>query len=473
MKGVLGFVKSNLVSVIAVAVAILAIPAAIYFSGQMNAGIRESVESDARSAMNKLRGLEVTYEVPAVAGGEAWTRSGAPSLAWNRAVGEVLEARQAAIEEARSAALERNAAGRELLVGEDGDALFPAPANESARVRLLTEFRERWRPAHAELLEEARMRPAPSPASVRDRLSSLRLRLLSQRGIEGEPDEETAAEIAEQLGAERLAIYRRAAEGLTAYAAGPGLFAGVAESADPALAGGLPTVEEAWERQAVYWVHEDVVAGLRSANEEGGVWRPVFEAPVKRVLSVSVRPHEAPAMGAGGGRGAGAGGGGNPFGGGGRDGRGGGFGGEAAGGPPAGEQSLTAPVQRDFSAALTGRAGWPIAANGYFDVRYADVSVVVDPNRLPEVFAGLASAGYLTVTSYRLSEVSAAEALEEGYVYGPQAVMRLDMTVEALYLRAWMQPWMPASVRARLGVPAPAETEPDAGLEGEGSGAMG
>ncbi len=59
MKPVLAWVKSNLIIVIAMALAIIAIPVALFFSAKMSAKLRAAVQQDVTAVMGQLNGLAV------------------------------------------------------------------------------------------------------------------------------------------------------------------------------------------------------------------------------------------------------------------------------------------------------------------------------------------------------------------------------------------------------------------------------
>ena len=53
------------------------------------------------------------------------------------------------------------------------------------------------------------------------------------------------------------------------------------------------------------------------------------------------------------------------------------------------------------------------------------------------------------------------ELLRQGYYYGPGALARVDMRIETVWLRPWMTPFMPDTVKQSLGIPLP-PAKPDA-----------
>ncbi len=139
-----------------------------------------------------------------------------------------------------------------------------------------------------------------------------------------------------------------------------------------------------------------------------------------------------------------------------------GGGGDASGAPPAGsagaDQPLTAPVinqtaeaKRNYSRNFTGRITSPL-----YDVREAEVVLIAETARLPEIFNALARRNFMTVVDVTVKPADAFEAAREGLVYGKAPVSEVTMKIESVWLREWTAPLMPAEVRTALGVTAPA-----------------
>lgn len=459
MKPVLEWVKSNLVIVISMVVAIAAIPAMLYFSISWNAEIKETVEGEVQDATRSLEQIRVTYEVPAVGpDDEAWSESTVPTRSSNEAVRERLAVIVEGSERVRELAESRNREGKRVLVGGEGApaSLFPSPPDEGARVRLLTELLAALPAEHEELLSRFRIGAPPDADRLAVRLNGLERRLEQER-LTGRAVQELEAgeraEIRRSLVDERLRAYREQAGSLTMYgdiSAFEGLRPALVERSD------LPTLETAWEWQFLTWIHQDIVGALALANSDpqaGSVasgWQPVPVAPVKRLLSVRVDRHGPSASASAADTGFG------------RGGRGG-------GGGPAPPPPPTAAIAPDFSIAHTGRSAWPNGNPGLYDIRYATVDAVVDANQLPAVIDAFARTNFMTVIGVSLSGVDGASALGEGYVYGDGAVMRATLRVETVWLRSWMAPLMPEQVRSRLGLPEeaePAQDEAEAGRFG-------
>jgi hypothetical protein len=56
------------------------------------------------------------------------------------------------------------------------------------------------------------------------------------------------------------------------------------------------------------------------------------------------------------------------------------------------------------------------------------------------------------VTDLDLGEVDAWAALDEGYFYGDEHVVRVTLEVESIWLKSWLVPMMPEELRKALGM---------------------
>lgn len=222
----------------------------------------------------------------------------------------------------------------------------------------------------------------------------------------------------------RLDIYRNRAIDLRFYAP-PSVFAHVTP-ADPTQP---VTPVQAWDMQHRLWVHEDVLRALQLANSDSSAGWPLSaaEGPVKRLESLSVEPWpldtvpSAPVPG-----------------------------------------PVTAPIPLNFDVSPTGRDAWPASPNALFDIRYADVHLVVASDQIPRVVEAIHSVNLMTVVSMQVSAIDQRAELEAGYFFGDSHVVRLTLRIETIWLRQWMAQWMPDPVKRALGVPGAQEQPGDA-----------
>lgn len=418
MKPVLDWVKSNLVVVICVAVALISLPAALFFSTSMNKKLIERVQSQVGADERELQSLDVNYSAESLDPASPAVDFRRPP---NEATTQALKAFMDRVEEASAevveAAVAINSADKDLLM----EGFFPQPASNALSLR--QRWGTLWVPAHRRLIEEAEA-GAPLPndqvASEVRREYERRVDSLVSTRADKQLTPEEVAQLRAQMTQVRLDIYKRRASDLTAYAT-PAVFAFV-EAPDPTQPVSL---ERAWDMQHRYWIHEDLMRAVLAANTDPvSGWRQrVPEGVVKRIESIVVQPWYFESV--------------------------------APAGPAPGP---SAPVQPDYEVSLTGRTSWPGQPNGLYDARFAEVSMLVSSARLPRLLEAISSTNLMTVVSLDLSAVNMKQDLEAGYYYGDDHVVRATMRIETLWLRPWMEPLMPDGVKQALGVPMPAPT---------------
>lgn len=178
---------------------------------------------------------------------------------------------------------------------------------------------------------------------------------------------------------------------------------------------------------------------LNAINAANKPYRSVVDAPVKRVLSISVKEdilpkvaapvatEEVPAEGS------------TPP----ADG--------AAVAAAAPELALPpldpkAVVSYDFAKSMTGRV-----SNSMYDVRFATVRLVVATSMIPEVLNAIARQNFMTVITMDVRPTDAFEAADEGYIYGAAPVSELRLTIESVWLRPWLAKLMPRELQTLKG----------------------
>ncbi len=245
-----------------------------------------------------------------------------------------------------------------------------------------------------------------------------------------------------------------------------------------------PDADRIFEAQVQLWVIEQVLYQIAGINEQAVMDLPeeeqnVVMAPVKQLLALtvpesfpsgSVSSPSTPTAPPGGGG----------FGGGPSFGpppgvRLGGGAGPRGGGPPAPPVSNAPPpapgqgqaaqpeaeasaeivvpvdpgatLTRDFSLSPTGRSGH----NAFFDAVRFDMTLRIAADAVPEVLRLLQDGSHITVLNVRsLRPLDPVVALQDGFVFGDQPVMEVDLEAEMLLLREWTVPLMPDSIKEAL-----------------------
>lgn len=444
-KKILAWVKQNLVVVISMVVTVIGIGVMLFFSFGWNAKIKKTLMGDVQQAVSQLGNTTVTYEVPPVVpGAPAWQSKQRPNSAANEVVVAEIKRIAAESERIRDVALERNAKKKVLV-----EKLFPAPENESARVRLLTQLVKARTEAHEALLKSVGAGMPPTAEAIVDQIERVRAREERDRlgsRVDQKLTEEELTEIRAKLSRFRVEKYTESANQLTFYAD-----MSVFKSVPAWKEGDLPSLELAWDWQQIYWAHEDILAALVKANTAGsGLRQRLPQGVVKRVVSISLAPapylpkEGAPAASA------------EP-------------GAEGAAPPPA---DPSAEIPKDYTRSFTGRP----ATSGLYDVREVELVVLADANRLPKLLNAINTTNFMGVVDMDLKAVDPYEDLKQGFVYGNDALVEVRLVIETVWMRSWMKGWMPKGVRTALGIPddpPPAEGAADPNAEQPADGAGG
>lgn len=433
MKGILGWIKGHVAIVAFCAVIVISLPAAFAVSSMLNSKLRTAREKEVGEDYKALEGARITYEIPPVTpGGEPiQVPAPAPNPELTRWFREQREARAAQVEQVVSLATRINREGHKPLV----EGLLPRPAESEAIFKRLemaeTIIGKEGKPsAYVALFATINAGPPVDPAKAASEISDQRTRELekikAERGTDRLTPEEDA-ELTRKLSKYRIGIYQRRANEISAYA--------TTESLRNVLPAGEVPVEpyevyQCYVFQWDYWVIEDLIRAFGAANSgPDGAFTPVERSVVKRIQSFSV---EEPPV----------------------------YGERSLAGeqwtPPAGQGSETVPL--DPRVSVTGRRSSKI--NKLYDVRFADVTLVVDSARLLDLIGAISRTNFMTVIGCELSEVDVWKDLEDGYYYGPDHVVRAKLRIESVWLRSWTARYMPDPIQIALGAKEPgAESE--------------
>ncbi|QDU70922.1 hypothetical protein [Mucisphaera calidilacus] len=294
----------------------------------------------------------------------------------------------------------------------------------------------------------------PSPEEIAARIGEVEADLF-QDSDRGQLDE---AAIQHEMETKRIALlqlFKEKAESIHVYTAfTPDLMISPFQIGAWAQGTMKPDMLTLWEAQMELWIQQDLVAAIAWANRvweasslEGGTGTSVINAPVKRLLGITVIPgyvgtHTAGGMGqtavinTGGSRS-----------------RGGGFMGSSAGmggrGGQGGGASEHGPTDRNFFVSPTGRL-----SNSMYDVRHAAITLHVDAKQLPRVFESFSRINFMTVIDCSMQDVDefGPEGYAGGFYYGDADVIRVDLVIECVFLRQWTTTLMPDEAKAYVGV---------------------
>jgi hypothetical protein len=430
VKNALEWVKTHWLIVTSGVVMVAAPPGMIYASMMMNESLVKSVAAKVDEADKEIGAAgsarNVNYSIPAAkSGATGFTFGAAP----NQSLIDFFKAKRdeqaAQLAKIAEAAVKFNRGTKAPLVA----GLFPQPAAD-ARIIKPNDFQRAYlTDAHPELLKRLKAGPTVDPANLSVDLNQRRVNVIREvTGIE-RPDAniqlpaEQDQMVRERQAEYRLSVYKRQAQSLSFFIDGPSTLDLPPYNPDVSA----PDLRSCWDWQWQYWIREDILSAASRANAR----RADLGVPgsvVKRVVSLRVGPMPSVNYDPS-----------NP-------------------GPTS--PPPEAAVAPDYRESLTGRHFAP-GANGYYDVRFANLEVVLAARDIPQFLNALAEQNFMTVIDLDLRRVDVAEDLRQGFYYGPEPVVRATMRIETLWLREWTKDLMPLDYRKELGIPDPPPPAPD------------
>lgn len=223
-----------------------------------------------------------------------------------------------------------------------------------------------------------------------------------------------------------------------------------ASSGITTTSGQAPSRKSIWYAQLTLWLQTDIANAISSANAKAA---NVVVAPVKQWISLRVDPYRREGVAAAV----------NP---------GGAFGGFPSGfGGPGGPGGFGAPPAPAAAAATPGTTGelkFELSPTGrvcnpLYDVVPFNLVVDVQATQASMFLQELGRNRLITATSVNITPLNGNIMLASpnNFVYGPDPVVRLTITAEALYLRSWTEKLMPEEVKVNdLGISVAAAGTP-------------
>ena len=184
--------------------------------------------------------------------------------------------------------------------------------------------------------------------------------------------------------------------------------------------GGSLKLEPMWESQMQLWIQQDLVQALRIANDIDDPNASVIDQPVKVLKEIRVVPGYIGVTNQATGRSSAS-----PM------------GGEESSGPTvldetAKDAALKEGLKPDPTY-ITGRK-----SNALYDVRHAQMNVIVDYTRLPELLNAIAQVNFMTVIDMQMQDVNEYDMFREGYFFGDGVdAVELWLTIETIWMRDW------------------------------------
>jgi hypothetical protein len=300
--------------------------------------------------------------------------------------------------------------------------LFPRPIDQGT----MFVARESYVRAFAQLYRSLKAGPAPSTAQIQSLMQreeeTMRRSYLIPAATPLNPSQQ--AELLRRQADKVFELYRRTATEYHVYAdpitidpnTQDWTSAGVFQLAPWARPGRRPEMFDIWEGQMQLWIQQDLCHAIALANDVANEQTSLVELPVKRILSMVVKP---------------------------------GYVGAPEKGytwPTTGavtpeiaktrideiQQQLKTRLPDNFTLSPTGRLSNPI-----YDVRHAVLSVIVDSQKIPALLNAIAKVNFMTVIGMRVVDVDEYAALRQGFYYGPCDAVQLDLSIESIWLRSW------------------------------------
>ncbi len=455
MSGFLSWLKSNIVIVILAILTIVPLPVAWYIAGGMNSKLREERQNEATKALRDVEGATVTYTLPVLGENEEEISDTGPANSVKTAFYKAeREKREQMVAEVKERAVEFNAKNHGVLV----PGLLPMPERGAPAQLLPFEMAKRVQAtggdnatsAYDELFRQLRIRSPLDSEVLREQIAARKQALMTQiaPGIsENDMEESARAQISQQLVEQRLGALETHARDTSFYADASVLPPSVPRAV-PAVA---PSVETCFNWQADYWLISDLFSAFVAANDQfdtRGVGGNVIDGAVKRVESITFDPmvttvsapviNDAPVQMSPGRAG--------------------------HGGARAQPNSMAQPSRRGAQGGETALSGEPFTGrrteqSDLYDVRYVKVTLIASYKKLPALINAISSENFMTVLDADIYAVDPWDLISQGYYFGTDHPVRVEMEIETLWLRSWTKAYMPPAVREQLGIPEDVSTE--------------
>ncbi len=481
MTAVLNWIKSHLLIVIMCVISVIVLPVVIFASSSWNARIAKEIAARVSAQNQKINTVSSTQVnvKPLV--------PGAPPVETKMPINlKMLEDYRAVREQIKNDAtelekwvVEVNRSGKEVQLVP---GLLPEPSR-SMMSELPFRIHGAFMKAHEDLLKKIGAGMPLSPELVQEQLVEFdrnyrRTQFNVDPGTTLSDTEQT--KLREALTARRMAIYAQSAQEYSVYADLP-VF-----NLDPWEDQKAPDKLRWFEWQHTYWLNSDLMAAVAKANTVDGQPATIMGSPssvIKRIVNVlpdrlypislteaSLKPaseagpeesSSGPSMG------------GPDF--------GPAMGGPDFGGGPSESSNVgrskygpseASPTERSAPSAQVVKAdatayaqpGQPFpltfaesisgryTRTGLYDMRRVKVTLIVDSARLQDMFDAFHSTDFMSVVGFKAKPLDVSIDLAQGFYYGRDPVIEVELDIETLWLRDWTVELMPPPVRLYFGI---------------------
>jgi len=446
---IIQWIKANLLIVISGALIVILLPVGWFFSNGWNASIRESATEAFNTEKRALSSASsIEYSLPAVLKGEeTLSERRAPNTIVTKFYEERKAQRKLQVDEVIKRGTKFNQAEHAVPVqGLLPEAQSPSELRKrGSRLGELLAGNAEEPSLYARLLRKLNAGDAPDQetlASGLDQYKNQQEDAYAATSSDGRVSKEQAQALDQDLIKRRLGQYAGQAESIAFYCP---LSAIQSENPEkgyshvPAVPPAYDSITEptvytwVWD----YWIISDILHAVSAANtDDSGVTLAVPNAPVKHIEQIQVKEFivdaaASPAIDP------------DDFGGG---------GGRGYGNDPV---AITKALDPTKVNSYTGRS-----QNPAYDIRFVNMALIASSKDLPKLFDALGKTNYMTVVDVDLSPVDTFDAINRGYYYGDDHLVRAHLTIETVWLRAWTTQFMPKSVKTTLGI-VPDSDNPD------------
>ena len=425
MSGVLGWIRSHVAVVVLLILILVTLPTAFAVSSMWNTRIREARAKEVTNDQTALKAL-MSYAIPPIRPGEEaiTVPAAAPNPSMTEWFREQRRARDAQVKEVVDLAGQLNKAHHEMLVPELLPGV-PGTPGEEKRFAFIERLVSPDRPtAYEELFRSINGGPPADSERIAEELEELLQREKDRYKAEhGETTMPRARmeEIAKSLAQYRIGRLQRHATDISVYVT-PECLSTDTRVIPRKIPGEAPADWQCFEWQWDLWVMQDLIRSVGEANADGrGGHLPLIRALVKRIDKISV--DRLPIEGE------------NTL--------------ANEQWEPSGDQvGSKAPLDKRVS--VTGRRS--SRQNTLYDVRGADLHVVVESAHLTDLINAIGRTNFMTVIGIELAEVDPIKDMQLGYYYGDEHVVRAKLRIETVWLRSWLEPLMPEIIKGAMGI---------------------
>jgi len=449
---ILQWIKANLLIVISTALIVILLPVGWFFSNGWNASIRENATEAFNTEKRALSSASsIEYSLPAVLKDE---QELSERRAPNAIVTRFYKERKAQRERQVSEVVERGTSFNQADHAVPVQGLLPeaqSPTELRKRGLLLSELiagTPETPSLYARLLRKLNAGDAPDPEVLANELNQYKKQqeeAYAATSSDGKISDEQAKALDQDLIKRRLGQYAGQAESIAFYCSLSAIQSETPETGTshvPAIPYDYDSITDSlvytwvWD----YWIISDILRAVSTANtDDAGVSLAVPDAPVKHIEQIRIKEFvvndnaastiDPDDMGRGG------------------------RGNQGYGSDPATTSQSDDPTKIN---SYTGRT-----QNSAYDIRFVDMTLIASSKDLPKFFDALGKTNYMTVIDVDLSPVDPFEAINNGYYYGDDHLVRAHLTIETVWLRAWTTQFMPKSVKTTLGIVSESDNPDD------------